>query len=396
MEHNLTHWVCERAAANQSKANCSTCTFWQQPDLTRARPLKQQHRQPPGSSTAWFMCLHKPTTASEIAFMDYVRVAITSARLNAPSLAPYVLYMHSEGEAFDPVDDNTTGWLKAMGVHVYNWRLSFLDQMPPRKRWMERSTGICKMDIPLAAHRLQTELAARGLDVERVVMTDVDVLFAGDFTFARWPQARSLPTFAAGIEFFSESLNSGVVYFNVTTFMQERAGMLTYAVARGFNFLVADQSWLQEWFDPVARKRKHLMHRKLGWLRLDETVFNARPFVHPWPGHPRRARPLRWKEPHIWHWHGYKPADVVCWLRAIAEGTWPLRAWHELPGCDPNGANRHTCMYQPIKDSGCRFFGRIQHSRCYLRTYTYLLMQHRRFLRLAASTSLVGRNAPHR
>jgi hypothetical protein len=36
--------------------------------------------------------------------------------------------------------------------------------------------------------------------------------------------------------------------------MQERAGMLTYAVARGFNFLVADQSWLQEWFDPVARK----------------------------------------------------------------------------------------------------------------------------------------------
>jgi hypothetical protein len=239
------------------------------------------------------MCLHKPTTASEIAFMDYVRVAITSARLNAPSLAPYVLYMHSEGEAFDPVDDNTTGWLKAMGVHVYNWRLSFLDQMPPRKRWMERSTGICKMDIPLAAHRLQTELAARGLDVERVVMTDVDVLFAGDFTFARWPQARSLPTFAAGIEFFSKSLNSGVVYFNVTTFMQERAGMLTYAVARGFNFLVADQSWLQEWFDPVARKRKHLMHRKLGWLRLDETVFNARPFVHPWPGHPRRARPLR-------------------------------------------------------------------------------------------------------
>ena len=32
---NLTEWVCSLAAANQSRANCSECTWWQQPDLTR-------------------------------------------------------------------------------------------------------------------------------------------------------------------------------------------------------------------------------------------------------------------------------------------------------------------------------------------------------------------------
>ena len=52
-----------------------------------------------------------------------------------------------------------------------------------------------------------------------------------------WPRARSLPTFAAGIEFFSQSLNSGVVYFNVTTMLAERPRMLSYAVTRNFNFL---------------------------------------------------------------------------------------------------------------------------------------------------------------
>ena len=95
------------------------------------------------------MCLHKPNSSREIAFFDYVRVAITSARLNAPSLAPYVLYMHGPGEAFagEDEDDGITGWLRSMGVRVLNSRLSFLQRMP-RRRWrMERATGICKMDI---------------------------------------------------------------------------------------------------------------------------------------------------------------------------------------------------------------------------------------------------------
>jgi hypothetical protein len=43
------------------------------------------------------------------------------------------------------------------------------------------------MDRPLAARALAAELGARGLDTERVLMTDADVLFAADFTYAAWP-----------------------------------------------------------------------------------------------------------------------------------------------------------------------------------------------------------------
>ena len=320
--------------------------------------------------TAWFMCLHKPNSSKEEAFMDYVRVAITSARLNAPSLAPYVLYMHSANDEFANEHETTgiIGWLKSMGVRVLNYRLSFLSLIPRRKWRIERSTGICKMDIPLAARDRHEELAARGLDTERVLMTDADVLFADDFTFARRRRTRRLKTFAAGVELFSNSLNSGVVYFNVSTLMAERPRMLQYAVDKAFNFLVADQSWLQEWFDPALGKGKRA--KVTGWLRLDESVFNARPFAHPWRGHPKRPRPLPWLEPHIWHWHGYKPTDVACWLGSMANGGWALRAWRDTPGCASGARARSfgakeggACLYQPIKDSGCRYLGRIRQSK---------------------------------
>lgn len=412
---NLTQWVCKLAAANQSRANCSECTWWRQPDLTHRALHRPPTVQP--ATTAWFMCLHKANSSREIAFFDYVRVAVLSAKLNAPSLAPYVLYIHGVHEPFAQQDDNVTVWLKSMGVRVLNSRLSFLNHMPKRRWRMERTTGICKMDIPFAARAHEHELVARGLDPERILMTDADVLFANDFSYARWPRARRLRTFAAGIEFFSKSLNSGVVYFNVSTMLAEWPRMLQYAVTKKFNFLVADQSWLQEWYDLSLGKGRRAA--TTGWDRLDESIFNARPFAHPWRGHPMLKRRLRWHEPHIWHWHGYKPNDVACWLNAMATGKWPLRGWRETPGCARGGHVRAAagveagvCQYRPIKDTGCRYLGRIRHTKCYLRTvsgeeartrgagwrggavshgrrfgsrrqYTYLLMEHRKLLRLA-------------
>lgn len=140
----------------------------------------------------------------------------------------------------------------------------------------------------------------------------------------------------------------------------------------------------------MTPRRKRKRANVTGWDRLDESIFNARPFVHPWRGHPRRRVPLPWHEPRIWHWHGYKPSDVACWMRSIAEGTWPLRAWRDTPGCARGDSARLKgakegggCLFQPIRDSGCRHLGRIRLSKCYLRTYTYLFEQHRKLLRIA-------------
>ena len=33
-----------------------------------------------------------------------------------------------------------------------------------------------------------------------------------------------------------------------------------------------------------------------------------------------------------WHWHGYKPEDVQCWIDAMRDDTWPKRSWREQGG----------------------------------------------------------------
>ncbi len=61
--------------------------------------------------------------------------------------------------------DELSRWLTANGVRVVNSRLSFAAAIPPIRWRMKTLTGICKMDIPRAAHALAPELASRGLEV---------------------------------------------------------------------------------------------------------------------------------------------------------------------------------------------------------------------------------------
>lgn len=167
---------------------------------------------------------------------------------------------------------------------------------------------------------------------------------------------------------FSSSLNSGVIYGNVSTMVSEWPGMLKLAVRRRWKFQVADQSWMQQYF---GRR----------WQALDDGLYNARPFAHPL--RPAGGGEGSLREPRIWHWHGYKGGDVECWLRAMRNGSWPERAWRQPTNCD---GRRGACSYKPIRGSGCRYMGRITPSPCYLRTYTYLLTQHRSLLAYAQAS----------
>ena len=113
-----------------------------------------------------------------------------------------------------------------------------------------------------------------------------------------------------------------------------------YAVERKFHFKTADQQWLAAWF----RKRKLPSKQgkggegrasamtprsaTAGWSDLDDALYNARPWWHPRTApkkYPRRGlalvapRPAQAVSPVIWHWHGYKPEDVRCWLKSIQE-----------------------------------------------------------------------------
>ena len=144
---NITQWACEQAARERSPATCDACTFWQPPALVaptdeqRARLHATTRTRP---TTAWFMCVNRPQNtqlkARHSKFIQLVQVAVASAKLNAPSLAPYILYMHSDGQNYDE-PDYLSSWLKALGVRVINTRLSFADEIP-RVRWrMKTLTG---------------------------------------------------------------------------------------------------------------------------------------------------------------------------------------------------------------------------------------------------------------
>ena len=60
-----------------------------------ARPLPPPTAAP---DTAWFMCLTEPTGSTSSAHLDFARSAIVSARLNAPSLAPHVVFLQNFGQ----------------------------------------------------------------------------------------------------------------------------------------------------------------------------------------------------------------------------------------------------------------------------------------------------------
>ena len=219
--------------------------------------------------------------------------------------------------------------------------------------------------------------------------TDTDVLFAGDVPKRDLPPLSGY-AFAGGLELFSphkksSSLNTGVMLIDVARFEAELPGMLEYAERQNFRFKTLDQALIQEWFSTAPRFRGQ--RAKLpGWANLRDDLFNGRAFIHP---RKRADQP-----PRMWHWHGYKPEDVECWIDAMRDGTWPKRSWREQGGdaCyvttkAGNRILRGACKMKPIIDSPCRYLGRIEPGHCFLRTYTYLLAQHRALLAWGRSAS---------
>ena len=199
-------------------------------------------------------------------------------------------------------------------------RLSFYDALPLASRTKRTHKNpnlnvgaFGRLDIGIIVDAMRDELLRRGLDAERVLYTDTDVLFAQDVDYARLA-AMPLPTFAAGTEVFSPALNSGVMLINATAWVQHYSGLIEYGVRKRFKFLSYDQTWVHGYF---------LKEAKTGWETLSDAEYNARGYAHPkFSSHPYVA-------PRVWHWHGFKPPDVECWHAAIGAGRWPVRGWRD-------------------------------------------------------------------
>ena len=365
------------------------------------------------------MCLKKPS-GGEGGFLDMVRTAVLSARLHAPSLAPYVLYMLEKHDKFDH-NDTLVRWLTARGARVVPRALSFWSSMEGSQRpaIMLRRTGLCKMDIPHVASSLAGELRGRGLRSDTILVTDADVLFSREVAVPQFERSAHPLGIAASIEVFHGgcNLNSGVLFVNVSAFLSHWPQMLTLAKAKRFRYPVADQSWLHDYacgggggcrwqraapgVPGYCRGPSASGRGSLGFHLIDPQNYGARAFMHPPlpcelvsddPKDCARRRPPPSFAPSIWHWAGYKPNDVQCWLRAMRSGKWPERAWRNaapphaaLP--QQSSCTRRQCHWKPILGTPCRFYAAlaplIKRNPCYLRTYVHLLAEHKRLLHMA-------------
>ena len=80
-------------------------------------------------------------------------------------------------------------WLRRVGVPLLPHRL-FYDQLPMKHRRKRTRLNpnlnvgaFGRMDMGLLVDAMRSELLSRGLDPERVLYTDTDVLFAGDVDY---------------------------------------------------------------------------------------------------------------------------------------------------------------------------------------------------------------------
>ena len=125
--------ACAYAEGNRSNMNCTACAEWWHPanvygateeaaarQLLRHRPHWRSGAQRP--TLAWFTCATKPevngSDAWRLEYLQHIRVAVASALLNARSLAPHVIYLHSTHQPY--VDDEFTSFLRAVGAFLFS------------------------------------------------------------------------------------------------------------------------------------------------------------------------------------------------------------------------------------------------------------------------------------
>ena len=340
-------FVCE--IAKSSFSDCRLCKF----NLSFTKANKNILPK-----LAWFLFFAE-TDSFGIRHLNYMKAAINSQRLYANSISPFVVSLNKiKNEEF-------TNWLDRHNIPLYYHKLSFYDKLPKRMR-LKRSSNLNvgafgRIDIGLVVDKLRIDLIKRGLDPERILYTDTDVLFARDIDY-NYLKSLHLSTFAAGTELFSPSLNTGVMFINTTTFLYHHKSLVSFGIQKNFRFVSYDQTWIQQYFS------------KYKWIRLKDEEYNARAFLHPIKNQ---------VAPRIWHFHGYKPQDVECWYDKIKNGKWPLRAWKDtIKECTK--FSKPKCKFLPILNSGCRHFGVISNiirkNPCYLRTYLFLWEQYLKML----------------
>ena len=203
-------------------------------------------------------------------YSEYVKVALLSARHNAPSLVPHLIY---SGAA-----NSMTAWFELHGGEVLFHDLSFFTRL--RQDLKSHGSGaFLRLDIPIIVPGLEVR---NDIETDYVLYTDVDVLFMQNINSCTL-EAPQL--FALGGEFaMGEKANSGVMYMNVPAFGVKVPDLIAFGERHDWGFPAYDQGLLLAFFhqDQIAQLPDQ---------------FN-------WKGYWGKPKT---KDISILHWHGPKP-----------------------------------------------------------------------------------------
>merc|ERR1712083_1251643 len=135
--------------------------------------------------------------------------------------------------------------------------------------------------------------------------------------------------------------NSGVMYLNVRSMADEMSKLVDYASRGNWAFPNKDNGLLAMYFTrgEVTTDSKDKL-----WDQFDDAIYNSRAFME-------RAGPRSM----IWHWHGFKPGDVRCWVRELQAG----RMTNFVFNCSDKSLNNKLAA-ELIEKNPCSYYLHMQ------------------------------------
>lgn len=218
----------------------------------------------------WFMALNECSDEglrNHVGkYEDFAKVAVFSARLNAPRLKPNLIYNGGENDF--------TREMAALGVNVVFHKLSFehlLDAVPGRDAlWRQTARGaMLRMDLPTIVDSDET-----------ILYTDTDVVFQADPGQFAFPCDVLAVSSEFDIDNF-DAINTGAMIINLANARQPFAELIRWTIPRLHLIPDYDQGAFRLFFDGK-------------WARLDPRM-NWKPY---WGINPAAL---------IVHYHGPKP-----------------------------------------------------------------------------------------
>ena len=237
----------------------------------------------------WFCAISAQRKETAHEYYQFAIAALNSALANAPSLIPIVLHA-------DEIPDRLSR-LSFHGVHFVQHNLSFQHRIVkygdnpwlyPHFLW--NLGAYYRLDIPYVIDKVISSVALANnaqVDTEYVLYTDTDVLFLKDFNECSLPKPSVL--MLGGEDVKGKMANTGVLYMNISAMKYHFVSYLKYADDKKWNFFVADQTLIIEYF--VNQHLSQLLPDEYNWKGYwgGYNKFNDIVIVHFHAAKPRRC-----------------------------------------------------------------------------------------------------------